>query len=94
MCSKSKQHIHKQIFNETLSESFRLRLREIKWDNLKTSNDSDLAYNKFLNTLTSLYDDCFFMVKIKVKAQNSFRLWIPKALQSLQRKNKDYMKSI
>ena len=94
MCSKSKQHIHKQIFNETLSESFRLRLREIKWDNLKTSNDSNLAYNKFLNTFTSLYDDCFFRVKIKVKAQNSFRPWIPKALQSLQRKNKDCMKSI
>ena len=29
MCNKSKQHIHKQIFNETSIESFRLRLREI-----------------------------------------------------------------
>ena len=30
MCNKSEQHIHKRIFNETLIESFRLLLREIK----------------------------------------------------------------
>ena len=35
MCNKSEQHIHKQILNEPSIESFRLRLREIKWDNLK-----------------------------------------------------------
>ena len=29
MCNKS-EHIHKRIFNETLIESFRLRLRKIK----------------------------------------------------------------
>ena len=57
MCNKSEQHIHKRIFHETSMESFRLRLREIKWDNLKTSNDSNLAYNEFLDTFTSLYDD-------------------------------------
>ena len=54
-------------FNETSIESFRLRLREITWDNLKTSNDSTLAYNEFLDTFTSIYDDCFPRVKIKVK---------------------------
>ena len=68
MCKKSEQHIHKRIFNETSIESFRLRLQEIKWDNLKTSNDSHLAYNEFLDTFTSLYDDCFTRAKIKVKA--------------------------
>ena len=65
MCSKSEQHIHKRNFNETSIESFGLRLREIKWDNLKTFNDSNLAYNEFLDTFTSLYDDCFPRVKIK-----------------------------
>ena len=45
MCNKSEQHIHKPIFNETSIASFRLRLRKIKWNNLKTSNDSNLAYN-------------------------------------------------
>ena len=30
VCKKSEQHIHKQIFNETLIVLFRLRLREIK----------------------------------------------------------------
>ena len=54
ICNKSEQHIHKQIFKETSIESFRLRLREIRWDHLKTSNDSNLAYNEFLNTFTSL----------------------------------------
>ena len=59
MCNKSEQHIQKQNFDETSIESFRLRLRKIKWDNLKTSSDSNLAYNEFLDTFASLYEDCF-----------------------------------
>ena len=69
MCIKSEQHIHKQIFHETAIESCRLRLWGIKWDNLKTSNDSNVAYNEFLDTFTSLYDNCFLRMKIKVKAR-------------------------
>ena len=45
--NKWEQHIHNRIFNETSMESFRLRLREIKLDNLKTSDDLNLAYNEF-----------------------------------------------
>ena len=93
MYSKSEQHIHKRIFNETSIESFRLRLREIKWDTLKTSNDSNLAYNEFLDTFTYLYDDCFVRVKIKVKAQNTFRPWITKGIaKSSKKKQKLYEK--
>ena len=53
-CNKSEQYIYKKIFNETSIGSFRLRLRETKWDNLKTSNNSNLAYNEFLDIFTSL----------------------------------------
>ena len=42
MCNKSEQNIHKRSFNETSIESFRLRLRKIKWNNLKTCNNSNL----------------------------------------------------
>ena len=91
MCNKSEQHIHTQIFNETSIESFKLWLREIKWDNLKTSNDSNLAYNEFLDTFTSIYDDCFPRVKIKVKARNSFKPWITKGIaKSSKKKQKLY----
>ena len=68
MCNKSEQHVQKQIFHENSIESFRLRLREINCDNLKTSNDSTIAYNEFLNTFASLYDDCFPRLKMKMKA--------------------------
>ena len=54
MCNKSEQHIYKRIFNEPSIESFRLRLREIKWDNLKTSNNLNLAYDEFLDNFTLL----------------------------------------
>ena len=94
MCNKSEQHIHKQIFNETSIESFRLRLREIKWDNLKTSNDSNLAYNEFLYTFASLYNECFSSLRKKVKAQNSFMPWITKGIAKSSRKNKKYKKNI
>ena len=92
MCNKSEQHIHKRIFNENTIESFRLRLRKVKWDNLKTSNDSNLAYNEFLDTFTTLYDDCFLRVKIKVKVQNSFKRWITKGIGKSSKKNKKYKK--
>ena len=78
ICNKSEQYIHERIFNESSIASFRLQLREIKWDNLKTSIDSDLAYD--LDTFTSLYDDCFPRVKIKVNARNSFKPWITKSI--------------
>ena len=42
ICNTSEQHIHKRIFNKNEIESFRLPLPEIKWDNLKSSNDSNL----------------------------------------------------
>ena len=54
MCNKSEQHFRKRIFNETSIEPLRLRQREIKWDNLKKSNNSNLASNEFLDTFTSL----------------------------------------
>ena len=91
MCSKSAQHIHKRIFNETLIEPFRRRLWEIKWNNLLTSNDANLAYDELLETFTSLYDDCFPRIKIKVKARNPFRSWATKGLLG---KNKNYTKNI
>ena len=93
ICNKSEQHIHTRIFNETSIEPFTLRIRESKWDNLKTSNDSYLAYNEFLDTFTSLSDDCFPMVKIKVKAQNSFRQWITKGIAKSS-KEKYFTKNI
>ena len=81
-----------KIFNET---SFRFRLWEVKCDNLKTSNDSNLAYNEFLVTFTFLYDDCFPSVKIKVKARNSFRPWITKDItKSSKKKQKLYEKRL
>ena len=66
MCNKSEQHIHKRMVSETPIESFRLQLREINWNNLKTSNDSNLVCNEFLNTFTFLDDDSFPRIKIKV----------------------------
>ena len=76
VCNKSEKHIFKRLFNETSKELLRSRLREIKWDNLKTPSNSNLAYNELLDTFTSLYDDCFLKVKIKVKARNPSRLRI------------------
>ena len=97
MCNKSEQHIHKPIFNETSIESFRLRLREIKWDDLKTPNNSNLAYNEFLDTFTSLYNDCFPRVKIKMKIRNSFKPWINKGIakscKKIQKLYEKYLKN-
>ena len=62
---------NKIIFNDISIESF--WLCETKWDNVKTSNNFNLADNEFLNAFTSPYDGCFLMMKKKVKARNRFR---------------------
>ena len=75
VCNKSE---HSQAnFNEASIELFEVRLQKIKWYNLKTCN---LAYNEFLDTFTSLHDDCFPRVKVKVKVRNPFRPCITKGL--------------
>ena len=81
------------MFNETSVESFRLRLWGIKWDRFKTSNNSNLVFNEFLDTFTSLYDDCFPSVKIKKKARNPFGPRITKGIaKSSSKKQKLYEK--
>ena len=60
----------KQLLNEISIESLRLKLGEIKWDNLKTSNDSNVACNEFFDTFTSLYNECFPSLKTTMKAWN------------------------
>ena len=81
------------MFNETSIESFRLRLWGIKWDRFKTSNHSNLVFNEFLDTFTSLYDDCFPGVKIKKKVRNPFRPRITKDIaKSSSKKQKLYEK--
>ena len=59
-----------------------------KGDNLKTSNDSNLAYNEFLDTFTLLYGSCFPWVKIKVKARKSITPWVTKVIAKSFKKNK------
>ena len=59
---------------------------EVKWNNLKTSNDSNLAYDKFLDTFTSLYSVCFPRLKIKVKVRNRLRTWITRGIAKSSKK--------
>ena len=68
-------------------ESFRLRLREIKLDNLKTSDDLNLAYNEFQRL--------FSQGENKSESSNFFQIMDNrKALQRLPIENKNYTKNI
>lgn len=70
-----------------------MHLREIKWDNLRKSNDSNLAYNEFLGTFTALHNHYFSGVNIKVKVQNPLRTWITNNIaKSSTKKQKVYKK--
>ena len=93
MFNKPEQHIYKRIFNETSIESFRLRLRQNKLDNLKASNNSMLGYYEFLDTFTFLYDDCFPRWKWKWKLKN-FRSWVTKDNPMSSNENENFTKNI
>ena len=66
------------------------------WYSIKNSQNMIsiiVASNEFLDTFTSLYDDCFPMVEIQVKSRNPFRPWIIKGIaKSSKKKQKLYQK--
>ena len=86
--------IYKQLLNEISIESLGLRLHEFKWDNLKTSNDSNVACNEFLDTFTSVYYKCFPRMKTKMKARKLCITWITKGIAKSSRKKTKTMRKM
>ena len=55
--SQKVQNVHKRNKDEEAIESFKQRLREIDWVELKKCEDPNEAYKHFFETFISVYDN-------------------------------------
>ena len=76
-----------------LINDFKTILNEANWDSLLNINCPNKAYDSFLQSFLSLYDEAFPKVKIKIKSKSFLSPWITKGiLKSSKRKKKLYEK--
>ena len=62
--SEKVQNVHKRNYDEKSIESFKQRLREIGWAELKKWEDPNEAYKNFFETFISVYDNYFPKPKV------------------------------
>ena len=85
--------IFKRYINDETMNNFKNKLNEINWENIKTIECPESAYNLFLQQFSAAYENAFPKVKIKIKIKNLLSPWISKGiLKSSKKKQKLYDK--
>ena len=75
--------------------TFKRRLREASWGAVKSLDNPNQPYVKFIETITQIYNDCFPKTKFKIKSKSKANPWITKGIaKSSKRKQKLYEKSL
>ena len=75
-------------------EKFKYKLHTVSWDSITNSSDTNKAYDNFIETFSSLCDECFPKKKIKLKPQKYNNPWkrTKEIKKSSKRKQKLYEK--
>ena len=91
--SQKVQNVHKRNYDEKAIESFKQRLWEIDWAELKKCEDSNEAYKHFSEIFILVYDNFFSKVKVRIKTKSLQSPWITKGIaKSSKGKQKLYEK--
>ena len=81
--------------NEESLEALNTDLIKQDWFEVHNTEDTNLAYNKFMDVIKSLLDKHCPMKRVKEKRNNKIKPWITKGLKkSCNRKNKLYLNFI
>ena len=87
------EFIYKRNYSSNSIETFKQKLREVNWNEVKQSNNANESYAKFSEICTSLYEECFPKFKIKLNQRKNLSPWITKGIKkSSKRKQKLYEK--
>ena len=83
------EFIYKRNYSSNSIETFKQKLREVNWNEVKQSNNANESYAKFSEICTSLYEECFPKFKIKLNQRKNLSPWITKSIKkSSKRKQK------
>ena len=92
--SQEVQNVHKRNYDEKAIESFKQRLPEIDWAELKNSEDPNEAYKHFFETFILVYDNFFPKVKVRIKTKSLNSPWTTKGTLILIKRSKNSIKNI
>ena len=85
------EFIYKRNYSSNSIETFKQKLREVNWNEVKQSNNANESYAKFCEICTSLYEECFPKLKIKLNQRKNLSPWITKGIKkSFKRKQNLY----
>ena len=62
-------------------------MRNVTWDSITKSSDTNKAYDCFNEIFSSLYDKCFPKNKIKLKPQKYDNPWMTKKMKESSKRN-------
>ena len=87
------EFIYKRNYSSNSIETFKQKLREVNWNEVKQSNNANESFAKFSEICTSLYEERFPKFKIKLNEREKLSPWITKGIKkSSKRKQKLYEK--
>ena len=89
------EFIHKRNSTGNSIETFKQKLREVSWNEIKQSKNANESYVKFSEICTSLYEGCFPKFKIRLNQRKNINPWITKGIKKpSKRKQKVYEKTL
>ena len=87
------EFIYKCNYSSNSIETFKHKLREVNWNEVKQSHNANQSFAKFYEICTSLYEERFPKFKIKLNEREKLSPWITKGIKnSSKRKQKLYEK--
>jgi hypothetical protein len=83
-----------RLVDEIKIAEFSKRLSTLDWSDLNNVNDINLCYNTFLNTFTSVYNECLPLQRKTVRYYRGVhKPWISQGIIKSIKKNTDYIKT-
>ena len=82
--------LFKRTINTATKEKFKSVLARRTWDYIKEIDNPNEAYSKFLYEFSSLYEEAFPKLEIKIKQKSLISPWIIKGIMKFPNKNKNF----
>ena len=90
LCSPSKIHkehqkitIHKRVIHDTNLMAFKTDLRNVNWNSINHSPETNPKYETFLKIFSELYEKHFPLKDFQIKVKDLQAPWISKGLKKL-----------
>ena len=78
--------LSERIINDEKIEAFLQNLYQYDWDTIKTHQDANEAYNNFILSFCTIYDNFFPVNKMKIKTKDLESPWMIKGIKKSSKK--------